>query len=80
MALGGAPENLREAVQHYINYFSLENGSDTPDFILAEYLERCLQNFDTTVQAREKWYGRDIFEKQKQRSAELLYEESLSRP
>lgn len=60
MALGGSPANLREAIQHYINYFSQENGSDTPDFILAEYLTDCLDTFDKALKAREKWYGRPI--------------------
>lgn len=36
----------------------MENGSDTPDFILAEYLKHCLIAFNLMVQAREKWYGR----------------------
>jgi hypothetical protein len=37
---------------------SKENGSGTPDFILAQYLDGCLENFDKTITAREKWYGR----------------------
>lgn len=28
------------------------------NFILAEYLESCLRNFNETIQKREKWYGR----------------------
>lgn len=34
----------------------MENGSDTPDFILAEFLANCLASFDETVVKREKWY------------------------
>ncbi len=41
-----------------INQYSMENGSDTPDFILAEYLSNCLKNFDATLKQREEWYGR----------------------
>ena len=41
-----------------LNRFSAENGSDTPDFMLAAYLRSCLDNFNATVKAREKWYGR----------------------
>jgi len=41
-----------------INYHSQENGSDTPDFLLAEYLSQCLATFNVIVVAREKWYGR----------------------
>ena len=41
-----------------VNRYSAENGSDTPDFILAVYLLRCLDAFDESVNARERWYGR----------------------
>ena len=46
-------------LEQIINGCSLENGSDTPDFILAKYLKMCLENFDSTVVARERWYGRE---------------------
>jgi len=41
-----------------INIHSLENDSDTPDFILAKYLQTCLDNFNAAVKQREEWYGR----------------------
>jgi hypothetical protein len=41
-----------------INKYSKENQSDTPDFILAEYLRDCLHAYNAAVVAREKWYGR----------------------
>lgn len=50
---------LRNDIEHAINCNSAENGSNTPDFILAQYLEACLEAFDCAVYAREKWYGRD---------------------
>lgn len=50
--------NFRKDLECLINRHSKEIGSDTPDFILAEYLENCLVNFDTIVSARERWYGR----------------------
>jgi hypothetical protein len=37
----------------------MENGSDTPDFILAEYLTGCLDTWNKSVKHREKWYGRE---------------------
>ena len=46
---------LRDAINHH----SKENGSNTPDFILAQYLAGCLAVYDTAVQQRETWYGRD---------------------
>lgn len=47
-----------EELEDLINRYSKENGSDTPDFILAMFLAKCLSVFDDTLQAREKWYGR----------------------
>lgn len=47
-------------LQHLLNCHSKENGSNTPDFMLAEYLIGCLENFNKTVAAREVWYGREM--------------------
>lgn len=49
---------FREKLTSILNTESLENGSDTPDMILASYLEDCLLAFDRAVLARERWYGR----------------------
>jgi hypothetical protein len=49
---------LRESLQRLLNQCSAENGSNTPDFILANYLTDCLTAFDRAVGAREQWYGR----------------------
>ena len=49
---------LRKQIEGAINSVSAENGSNTPDFILAEYMTGCLFSFDRAVNAREKWYGR----------------------
>jgi hypothetical protein len=46
-------------LQHLINRYSMENASNTPDFILAQYLAGCLAAFGQAVQQRETWYGRD---------------------
>jgi acid phosphatase family membrane protein YuiD len=40
-----------------LNRYSQENGSDTPDFILAEYLLACLVTWNTHVVRRDAWYG-----------------------
>jgi hypothetical protein len=45
-------------LEHLINRYSLENGSNTPDFLLAEYLADCLEVFETSIQRREQWWGR----------------------
>ena len=43
--------------QTVINCNSIENASNTPDFILAEFLGDCLDAFKTASNKREKWYG-----------------------
>jgi hypothetical protein len=42
-----------------IKKYTLENGSDTPDYILAKYLANCLKAFDGAVKARTEWYSKD---------------------
>ena len=49
--------NFRNEIRDAINRSSKENGSDTPDFILAEYLNDCLEAFDKAVKQRDGWYG-----------------------
>lgn len=51
--------SLQDEIRSAINRASAENGSNTPDWILAEYLTLCLSAFDGAVKARETWYGRD---------------------
>jgi len=53
---GYTPRTFREALADVINTYNMENGSNTPDFILATYLNHCLTGFDATVAARDKWY------------------------
>jgi hypothetical protein len=42
-----------------LNRYSKENGSNTPDWILAEAVMYFLTVFDLAVNAREVWYGRE---------------------
>lgn len=56
-----APQKTQTLVQELtsiINLRSLENGSNTPDFILADFLSRCLVAFDDATNARATWYGK----------------------
>ncbi len=46
---------LREDINWAINGNSAENGSDTPDFILAEFLIDCLATFDKATKARDAY-------------------------
>jgi len=50
---------FKEELVKLINKHSIENGSDTPDFILAQYLLNCLAVFNSAVNKREDWYGRE---------------------
>ena len=51
-------EFLQE-LEDLINRYNKENDSDTPDFILAKYLNSVLNNFNAAVLEREQWYGRE---------------------
>lgn len=50
--------DFRTDLQSLLNKQSMENTSNTPDFILAEYLVGCLKAFDWAVSERERWYNR----------------------
>jgi hypothetical protein len=59
---GQAPANpptFEQAIAEAVNCHSRENGSNTPDFMLASFLANCLTAFDGAVRTREAWYGRD---------------------
>lgn len=56
-------DTFRDTLERLINQHSMENGSDTPDFILADYLKRCLDNWDYTSRQRENWYNQNKKEK-----------------
>lgn len=53
-----APDFISE-LRNLINKHSMENASNTPDFILAQYLTNCLRAWNQATQQRETWYGRD---------------------
>ena len=50
--------SFRDELEILINSNSLENGSGTPDFILANFIVESIKAFDISVVEREKWYGR----------------------
>lgn len=52
------PDTLERAIEHAINRFSAENGSNTPDFILARFLIGALAAWNAAVMRREEWHGR----------------------
>ena len=48
-------------LKELINKHSVENDSDTPDWLLAKYLTGCLTVYTSVVMAREKWYNRELW-------------------
>ena len=51
---------LRERIREAINCASAENRSNTPDFILAEFLADCLTAWNKAVNRRENFYSRPV--------------------
>ena len=52
-------DNFERELTALLNRYSQENASNTPDFILAQYLVACVAAWNTATQQRETWYGRD---------------------
>lgn len=52
-------EDFVKELAQLINKNSLENVSNTPDFIIAEYLTKCLESFNQVVKMRDAWYKKD---------------------
>jgi len=52
-------EEFARELAELINRHSAENGSNTPDFVLAEFLVQCLAALNNAVSRREAWYGND---------------------
>ena len=50
-------DSFRAKIEILINMFSLENGSDTPDYVLAEYLTDCLKAYDKAAQGAYRHKG-----------------------
>lgn len=44
-------------LKRLLNAHSKENGSNTPDFLLASYLKSCLDTWNQHVKARDEWHG-----------------------
>ena len=48
---------FRDQLKDLINRNSMENGSNTPDFILAQFLTNVLEAFDRATSRRAEWRG-----------------------
>ena len=53
-------ELFRRELTGLLNKYCKENKSDTPDFILADYLIQSLRAFNISTNARQKYYGKDV--------------------
>ena len=53
-------KTFKKQLANLLNEYSMENESNTPDFILAQYLVRCLNAFECAVNARERFYDRPL--------------------
>lgn len=51
---------FEKELEALINKYSIENGSDTPDFLIAEFMSNCLIAYQQVVTKRDKWFGVDM--------------------
>lgn len=57
---------FQKELEVLINKNSMENGSNTPDYILAEYLCSCLQAFEVALNIREKNHEKILYQTRKE--------------
>ena len=56
---------LEKGLRELINSENREADSDTPDFILAEYMMGCLDAFELASNKRESFYGAELGKQRK---------------
>ena len=49
--------NLKRELAGLLNEHSAENASDTPDYLLAEFMLDSLNAYERATQKRDAWYG-----------------------
>ena len=49
--------SFEKDLENLINSHSLENESNTPDFIMAAFLVETLRRLNIAIKARDNWYG-----------------------
>ena len=52
------PPGLQRDLEKLLNQHAAENGSNTPDYILARYLIGCLHAYNEAIVHRAVWYRR----------------------
>lgn len=50
------PPSFERDLACVINRYSKENDSNTPDFILAKFIEGCMASYAEALKARDKWF------------------------
>lgn len=56
-------DSFEDELRKLLNLFSMEARSNTPDYVLAEFMLKCLDAFDEAVVTRTAWHGlKDIQE------------------
>jgi len=58
--MNGITKEFKKDLTAVINKHSIENMSNTPDWILAEVAARALLMFAWGSNSREDWYGRSL--------------------
>lgn len=48
---------FEEELRSLLNRYSIENESDTPDFILVDFILGCLNSYNTAMKERDAWHG-----------------------
>jgi len=51
-------KSFGDELKDLINRYNVENNSNTPDFVLSQYLVHCLAAYETAIHSRNKFYGR----------------------
>ena len=56
-----ARTTFERELQSLLNNHSKENESNTPDFLLSEFLTGCLKAYNTALKKRDKWFDINVW-------------------
>lgn len=51
-------ESLKKEIAGLLNKYSQENRSNTPDYMLADFMLGCLNVYENTIRSRTEWFER----------------------
>ena len=66
---------FKRELKKLINQHSRENESDTPDFILAQYMLSCLEAYEKAIKLRDEWFDYEPWTKEETEEEEEETEE-----